>query len=84
MPLYGALAREYFDLRIMGGVIGAAAMISSLGMALGPSVGGWIFDTFGDYAWLYITSVVLGLGAAAMALAFPPFPKARPAGLMPA
>lgn len=84
MPLYGALAREYFDLRIMGGVIGAAAMISSLGMALGPSVGGWIFDTFGDYAWLYITSVVLGLGAAAMALAFPPFPKARQAALQPA
>jgi len=77
MPLYSALAREYFDLRIMGGVIGAAAMISSLGMALGPAVGGWIFDTFGSYAWLYIASCALGLGAAAMALAFPPFPSAR-------
>jgi hypothetical protein len=46
-------------------------MISSLGMALGPSVGGWIFDTYGGYTWLYIGSFVIGLAAAAVALAFP-------------
>ena len=45
MPLYAVLAREYFPLRIMGTVFGAATMVSSLGMALGPAVGGWIFDT---------------------------------------
>lgn len=84
MPLYGALAREYFDLRIMGGVMGAAAMISSLGMALGPSVGGWIFDTYGSYAWLYVASFGIGIGAAAMALAFPPFPAAKRPALQPA
>jgi MFS family permease len=71
MPLYAALAREYFTQSIMGAILGAAMMISSLGMALGPSVGGWIFDTYGEYAWLYIGSFVIGLGAAAIALAFP-------------
>jgi MFS family permease len=40
MPLYAVLAREYFDQRIMGAVFGAAIMLSSLGMALGPVVGG--------------------------------------------
>ena len=54
MPLYAVLARDYFGNRIMGTVFGAATMISALGMALGPAVGGWIFDTFSDYAWLYI------------------------------
>ncbi len=44
MPLYAVLAREYFGPRIMGTVFGAAAMISSLGMALGPPLGGWVFD----------------------------------------
>ena len=37
-----------------------------------------IFDRFGAYAWLYIGSFVLGLGAVAIALAFPPIAR-RPA-----
>ena len=37
MPLYAVLAREYFGQRILGTVFGAAAMVSSLGMALGPA-----------------------------------------------
>jgi MFS family permease len=56
----------------MGSVFGAAAMISSIGMAIGPSLGGWIFDTFQGYDWLYIVSACLGLVAVAIALAFPP------------
>jgi MFS family permease len=74
MPLYASLAREYFTQGIMGAILGAAMMVSSLGMALGPAVGGWIFDTYGEYAWLYIGSFVIGLGAAAIALAFPRSP----------
>ena len=46
-----------------------------VGMALGPVVGGWIYDTFGRYAPMYIGSAVIGLGAVAIALAFPPFPR---------
>jgi MFS family permease len=72
MPLYAVLARAYFAPQIMGTVLGAMIMASSLGMALGPAVGGWIFDTFQSYAWLYIGSFGVGLAAAAIALAFPP------------
>jgi MFS family permease len=71
MPLYAVLARDYFGQQIMGTVLGAAAMVSSLGMALGPSIGGWIFDTAGSYTWLYVGSLAIGLGAAAIAFAFP-------------
>ena len=80
MPLYAVLARDYFGQQIMGTVLGAAGMVSSLGMAIGPWVGGLIFDSFGSYAPLYIYSFVVGLGASAIALAFPP-PVARPGGL---
>jgi MFS family permease len=78
MPLYAVIAREYFPLRIMGTVFGAAAMISSLGMALGPAIGGWIYDTTGSYGWLYIGSFGIGLGAVGIALVFPPLPPRRP------
>jgi len=77
MPLYAVIARGYFGPHIMGGVIGAASLVASLGMALGPLAGGWIFDVYGTYTWLYVGSFALGLGAVAIALAFPPFPSAR-------
>jgi MFS family permease len=83
MPLYAVLARDYFGQQIMGTVLGAAAMVSSLGMAIGPWFGGWLYDTFGSYAPLYIYSFAIGLGAAAIALAFPP-PSVRAAELRPA
>jgi predicted MFS family arabinose efflux permease len=75
MPLYAVLAREYFGPRIIGTVFGAATMLSSLGMSFGPLAGGWIFDRFGTYSWLFIGSAVVGLGATAIALAFPPQPS---------
>jgi MFS family permease len=75
MPLYAVLAREYFGQRIMGTVFGAATMTSSLGMAFGPLAGGWIFDTFNAYTWLYLGSFSVALGAVAMALAFPPLAR---------
>jgi len=77
MPLYAVIAREYFPMRIMGTVFGASTVFSSLGMALGPAIGGWIYDTTGSYGWLYIASFGIGLGAVAIALAFPPFPSQR-------
>jgi MFS family permease len=83
MPLYSVIAREYFPLRIMGTVIGASSLVASLGMALGPAVGGWIFDTTGSYGWLYIGSFGIGLGAVAIALTFPPFHSQRRAALQP-
>ncbi|EJT06535.1 MFS transporter [Rhizobium sp. CCGE 510] len=78
MPLYAVLAREYFGPRILGTVFGAATMLSSLGMAFGPLIGGWIFDTFANYSWLFIGSAMVGLGAAAIALAFPPLARQKP------
>ena len=52
-------------------------MLSSIGMAFGPLAGGWVFDTFAAYNWLFIGSFAVGLGAAAIALAFPPLPQQR-------
>jgi MFS family permease len=72
MPLYAVLAREYFGQHIMGTVFGAATMLSALGMAFGPLAGGWVFDAFAAYDWLFIGSFAVGLGAVAVALAFPP------------
>lgn len=72
MPLYAVLARDYFSPQVMGSVLGAATMAASFGMSIGPLAGGWLYDSFGSYNWLYISSAGLGLAAVAMSFAFPP------------
>ena len=57
-------------------------MAGSLGMATGPLLGGWIFDTTGGYGALYITCFGLGLGAFLIAMTFRPFPR-PPLGATP-
>jgi MFS family permease len=84
MPLYASLARENFPLRMMGTVIGGTAMAGSLGMATGPLAGGLIYDTFASYAWLYIGSWIMGLGAFLIIMMFKPMPAARAAVPVPA
>jgi MFS family permease len=72
MPLYAVLVREYFGERIVGSVFGAVSTAATLGMALGPWAGGWVFDTVGSYAWMYAGSFAIGLGAVAVAFTFRP------------
>jgi len=56
MPLYAILVDEHFSAKIMGSVFGIVAMISALGMGLGPPMGGWLFNRPGGYRWLYVAS----------------------------
>ncbi|HUA55711.1 MAG TPA: MFS transporter [Candidatus Sulfotelmatobacter sp.] len=75
MPLYAVLMRENFPPSIIGTVVGAGSMASSLGMALGPLGGGLILDAYGAYGRLYIATFLIGLTAAAVMFVFGP---ARP------
>ncbi|MCY4753319.1 MFS transporter [Pelomonas aquatica] len=75
MPLFAVIARENFPLRMMGTVIGGTTMASSIGMALGPVLGGLIYDAFSSYAWLFIGAFALGIGACLSALAFMRLPR---------
>ena len=70
MPLYAILVREYFGERIMGAVFGAVGLASTMGMALGPWVGGRLYDASGSYSWLFAGSAAIGLGAVVIALTF--------------
>ncbi|HTY76662.1 MAG TPA: MFS transporter [Candidatus Bathyarchaeia archaeon] len=70
MPLYAILVREYFGAKIMGTMFGAVGAVSTLGMALGPQVGGFLYDAFGSYFWLFVGSFAIGLGAVAIAATF--------------
>ena len=79
MPLYAVVIREYFGARNMGAIFGAVSTVATLGMALGPVTGGWLYDGSGTYAWMFIASSAIGLGAVAIAFTFRP-----PRALVPA
>jgi len=72
MPLYAIIVREYFGERTMGSVFGAVGFVSTLGMAVGPWAGGRLYDAYGTYFWLFVSSSAIGLGAVAIALTFRP------------
>ena len=72
MPLYAVVIREYFGARNMGAIFGAVSTVATLGMALGPVTGGWLYDGSGTYAWMFIASSAIGLGAVAIAFTFRP------------
>jgi MFS family permease len=72
MPLYAVLVREYFPAKIMGSIFGLVAMIATRGMALGPPVGGWLFDWFGGYGWLFAASSAIGIAAVLIAMTVRP------------
>jgi MFS family permease len=77
MPLYAILVREHFPAKIMGSGFGIVAMIAASGMALGPPVGGWLFDRFSGYGWLYVASSAIGIAAALIAMTVRPH-RSRP------
>ena len=72
MPLYAIVVRETFGERIMGTAYGAVSLVSTVGMSLGPWAGGWFYDVFGSYFWLYVGSCSIGLGAVGIALTVHP------------
>jgi MFS family permease len=81
MPLYALVVREYFGERALGTAYGAVFFISCIGMGLGSSAGGVIYDALGSYAWLFIASGAIGGLAVMLATALPP-PASRPAGAL--
>jgi MFS family permease len=81
MPLYAILVREQFGERVMGAAFGAVSLAATFGMALGPWLGGWVYDALGSYAWLFVGSSAIGLGAVAIAFTFRP-PRALGAPLL--
>lgn len=72
MPLYALLVREYFGERVIGAAFGAVSLTATVGMAIGPLIGGWLYDALGTYAFMFVGSAAIGVGAAVIAFTFRP------------
>jgi len=52
--LRGAIMREYFGRESFGKMMGILMGSSSVGGIIGPTLAGWVFDSFGAYQTLWI------------------------------
>jgi MFS family permease len=78
--LRGAVLREYYGRHSFGKLMGLMMGSAALGGIVGPTLAGWIFDTRGNYSfvWLLLFGLIV-LAVFLMSLVGPKSEVARPA-----
>lgn len=69
IPVTTSLVASHLGLRIMGLTLGVLGMFHAGGAALGAFLGGFLYDLFQTYDWVWIGSIGLSLTAGIMAFA---------------
>jgi MFS family permease len=60
-PILPGLLADYFGGSHFGTIYGAAGMVNTLGLMIGPVYGGWIFDTTGSYSLAFLSGIIMTL-----------------------
>lgn len=81
VPVTASLAASHLGLRVMGLAMGMISAGHSIGGALGAFFGGYIFELYAKYDWLWLSSIGLAALAGLMAFALrdQPAPPQAPA-----
>ena len=67
-PVVANIVATHMGLRIMGLTMGLLFSLHSVGGALGSFAGGWLFDLFAQYDWMWLASFGLALLAAFLSM----------------
>jgi MFS family permease len=67
-PLVASMVASHFGVRIMGFTMGLLSAGHALGGAAGSFLGGYLFDLFARYDWVWIVSFLLAVFAAVITL----------------
>jgi len=60
-PILPGLLTDYFGGSHFSAIYGAAGMVNTLGLMIGPVYGGWIFDTTGSYSLAFLSGIIITL-----------------------
>ena len=74
VPVIASLVASHIGLRAMGLTMGLLTAGHALGGAAGAFLGGWLFDLFNRYDWVWIASLALALVAAVLSICIRPQP----------
>ena len=67
-PLYGACARDYFEEKMTGTVIGAWTFIYGIGAVLAPLIAGFLSDLTGTFRWGFALAGITSLASSILLL----------------
>ena len=68
IPVTASLVASHVGLKVMGLAMGLISAGHSIGGAAGAFLGGYVFDTTGEYELLWTGSIWLAVGAGVMVL----------------
>jgi len=68
VPLETLIPSEFFGLKFLGMIFGGLTVFTTIGLALGGPLGGYIFDVKGSYSLAFLISVVIGALAIILSL----------------
>jgi MFS family permease len=63
-PMYGAAAGDFFPQEATGSVLGFWTIFYGIGLTLAPTLGGYIADLTGTFAWSFLLAAVTGVAGA--------------------
>tara|TARA_R110000868_G_scaffold29889_12_gene111075 strand:- start:1927 stop:3186 length:1260 start_codon:yes stop_codon:yes gene_type:complete len=67
-PIVASLVATHIGRHVMGITMGLIFALHSVGGALGSFMGGWMFEAFARYDWVWIVSVLLALVAGVLSI----------------
>lgn len=65
--MIAAIPVDYFGFRSTGSILGFANILAGVGVAIGPYIGGYIFDTTGSYNYMVFMCIIGTFGAIILA-----------------
>ena len=74
LPVLAAIVSRHLGVRIMGLSLGLLFSGHSLGAAAGAFAGGWLFDLFARYDWVWNVAFALAILAGVLTLMIRPVP----------
>lgn len=76
IPMFPAMAADLFGMASVGAITGGVQLGNAFGGAIGPVIGGFVFDTTQSYVPAFVLGAAIFFGAAALILSVKP-PAAR-------
>ena len=76
MTMRASLLREYFGTASYGKILGITMGVGSVAGIIGPTLAGWVYDTFYSYSPLWFSYISLTLIAILLILSIRPFDRA--------
>ncbi len=77
-PLRATIVAEYFGTKRFGSIFGLSMVFMTIGSVVSPPLAGWLIDTYHDYKFWWMITIIASLVSLAIVLTMPAPAKSLP------